>query len=428
MGTAVESGNDDGGGPTATGAAVSSAPAGCGNCRRDFPFFAADTPNPVYLDNAATTQKPRCVLDRLQTYYREENANVHRGLYDLSSRATQAYEAVRQKVADWLSVPDSHAVIFTRGTTESINLVAYSWARRRLQPGDEILCSEMEHHSNLVPWQLAARETGARLALLPVTSQGELDPSALQEPFTGHTRLLALTHQSNVLGTINPIADLIQRARRRGIVTVIDAAQSVPHLPVRVDELEPDFLAFSGHKMFGPTGVGVLVGRKELLETMDPFLAGGEMIRDVGFTTATWNEVPYKFEAGTPNIAQVIGLGAAVDFLQELGMESVRAYEETLTEAVLELFQSLPEATLVGSAAHRGPVFSFALKDIHPQDAQFVLNKEGIAVRTGHHCAQPLLKKLGYTSLLRASFSLYNTLDDVTALKQGLEKTLQFFS
>lgn len=398
-------------------------------CRKDFPFFQSEgVSNPVYLDNAATTQKPQVVIDRLTDFYTRENANVHRGLYDLSSRATETYEAVRDTVARFLNVPDPRTVIFTRGTTESINLVAYSWGRNHLKPGDEILITEMEHHSNLVPWQEVAKVTGARLRFIPVDQNGELDLSQPDALFTPRTKLLACVHQSNVLGTVNPVKALISRAQQVGAVTLIDAAQSVPHGPVDFQKLGCDFLAFSGHKMLGPTGVGVLAGRRELLEEMPPFLTGGEMIDEVFDDHSTWNQLPYKFEAGTPNIAPVIGLGTAIDYLRSLGMDQVHRYGTALVVAAGEMLSSIPGLTLYGPERGRGPVFSFALEGIHPQDAEFVLNKEGLAVRTGHHCAQPLLRRFGVSSLIRASFYIYNTEKDILALQKALRKVRQFFS
>ncbi|NOZ74012.1 MAG: cysteine desulfurase [FCB group bacterium] len=402
---------------------------GLNGCRQDFPFFRApEAPNRIYLDSAATTQKPQVVLDRLLQYYTKENANVHRGLYDLSSRATESYEAVRNTVARFLNVPDSRSVIFTRGATESINLVAYAWGRHQLRAGDEILVTEMEHHSNLIPWQETARVTGARLRFLPVADDGTLDLTDLDHLLTPRTKLLACVHQSNVLGTINPVRDLIRRAKQVGAVTLIDGAQSVPHQPVNYVDLGCDFLVFSGHKLGAPTGVGVLIGNPDLLEQMPPFLTGGEMIDEVFRDHATWNTIPHKFEAGTPNIAQVIALGTAIEYLERLGLEAIHTYGQELLTYALETLSAVPGIRFFGPGKHQGPVISFTLEGTHPQDVEFVLNKEGIAVRTGHHCAQPLLKHFGVSSLIRASFYIYSTRDDVQCLRDALIKAREFFS
>ncbi len=402
---------------------------GLNNCRKDFPFF--NTPgvsNPVYLDTAATSQKPQVVIDRLIDYYSRENANIHRGLYDLSARATDAYEAVRAKVVDLVNAPGTDSVVFTRGATESINLIAYAWARNHLKPGDEILATEMEHHSNLVPWQEAARKTGAVLKLIPITETGELDLDQVKSLISTKTKIMAFVHQSNVLGTINPVKELAALAKKVGAISVMDAAQSAPHGPVDFQDIGCDFMAFSGHKMCAPTGVGVLIGKPELLNAMDPFLTGGEMIDEVFDDHSTWNELPHKFEAGTPNIAQVIGLGAAIDYLKSLGLAAIHQYGQEFGKLAQAKLSAIPGLKLYGTAKDRGPVFSFGLEGLHPQDIEFVLNKEGVAVRTGHHCTQPLLRRLQVSSLIRASFYIYSTEDDVDRLCAALKKAQQFFS
>jgi cysteine desulfurase/selenocysteine lyase len=398
--------------------------------RRDFPILNRSFHGRplIYLDNAATTQKPVPVLQAVDRFYRESYANVHRGIYALSEIATDQYEAVRRKVAAFINAPDPRCIIFTRGATEAINLVAYAWGRRNLGPGDEILITEMEHHSNIVPWQMVARDTGATLNYIPITADGTLDLSETDRYFTPRTRLVSLTHQSNVFGTVNPVRELLALARQVGALTLVDAAQSVPHMPVDVQELDCDFLAFSGHKLLGPTGVGVLYGKLEILEAMEPFMGGGEMILTVSMEEATWNEVPHKFEAGTPNIAQVIGLGAALDYLSSIGMEQVHRYGQELLAYALDALGQVTGITIYGRAPQRGPVISFNLDGVHPHDLAQFLDQDGIAVRAGHHCAQPIMNRLNVSATARASFYLYNTREEIDQLCQSLEQTRTFFA
>ena len=400
--------------------------------RQDFPILSRQVHGKplVYLDNAATTQKPRQVIDALVAYYTHSNANIHRGLHTLSEEATAAYEAARERTARFIGASSSRAIVFTRNATEPINLFARAWGRSRLGPGDQILLSEMEHHSNLVPWQLLAKETGASLSFLPVTDDGRLRLDDLERLLTPRTKLVAITHMSNALGTINPIERIIERAHRQGIPVLVDAAQSAPHLPLDVQSLGCDALAFSAHKMLGPTGVGVLYAREEWLEAMDPFLGGGEMISDVQLTSATWNEIPWKFEAGTPNIADVIAFGEALAYLERLGMPAVRAHERELTAYAWKRLQAVDGITLYGppgDAEDRGGAISFNLAGLHPHDVGTVLDSEGVAIRAGHHCAKPLMRRLGVAATARASFYLYNTREEVDRLIEGLKATQAFF-
>jgi cysteine desulfurase/selenocysteine lyase len=400
--------------------------------REDFPILQRQVYGRplVYLDNAATTQKPRQVIQALVDYYQRYNANIHRAIHCLGEEATDAYEASRAKVARFINAPGPDCIVFTRNATEAINLVAYTWGRANLREGDEVLLSEMEHHSNLVPWQRLAKEKGARLRYIGVTAQQTLDLEGWPDRYLNErTRLLAIGHVSNGMGTINPVADLVREARRRGIVTLVDGAQSVPHLPVDVQALDCDFLAFSGHKMLGPTGVGVLYARRQLLEEMEPFLSGGEMISKVTLEETTWNEVPWKFEAGTPNIADVIALGAAIDYLEALGMERVRLHEMELTDYALKRLRQLEDIVIYGppDARQRGGVVSFNLPDIHPHDVGTVLDRYGVAIRTGHHCNQPLMNRLGIWGTARASFYVYNTPEEVDTLVEALREVRAYF-
>ena len=358
--------------------------------------------------------------------YNHYNANVHRSIYAAGEEATEAYESAREKVSTFINAGDSHAVIFTRGATESINLVAHAWARHNLREGDEILLTEMEHHSNLVPWQLVARETGAKLKFVPFGDHGTLEN--IEASFSDKTKVVSVIHQSNVFGTINPVNQIINLAKSVDALTLIDAAQSVPHLHTDVTSLDCDFFAFSGHKMLGPTGVGVLCGRTELLQQMEPFLAGGEMIRTVSLETSTWNDVPWKFEAGTPNIAQVIGLGAAVDYLSRIGMEIIHSHEVALTKYTLERLEEMDEVTIYGNPPERGGVVTFNVEGIHPHDLSQLLDRDGIAVRAGHHCAQPIMEKLGLSATTRASFYLYNDFEDVNRLTEAITNSLEFMA
>ena len=395
------------------------------NIREDFPIFTERDDNFVYLDSSATTLKPQTVIDAVADYYSKYSANVHRSIYSIGEKATAEYEGSRKKVADLINA-DYHSVIFTRGTTESINLVAYAWARNNLKPGDEILLTEMEHHSNLIPWQICSQETGAVLKHIPFDENGELELSQHEKLFTDKTKLVSIIHQSNVFGTINPVKDIIEMAKGVGAVTLIDAAQSVPHQKVDVQDLDCDFLAFSGHKMLGPTGVGVLYGKPEILEEMPPFMSGGEMIRTVSLNESTWNDIPWKFEAGTPNIAQAIGLGSAIDYINEIGLDKIHEHEQDILTYALEKMQKIPEVNIYGSADERGAVISFNLKNIHPHDLSQLLDNDGIAIRAGHHCAQPIMKKLGVSATGRASFYLYNSKEDVDRLCESLVKTVKF--
>lgn len=381
----------------------------------------------VYLDSAATTQKPVEVLDNLRTYYTTMNANVHRGIHRLAELATEEYEGARVKVAKFLGAPDERSIIFTRGTTESINLVANTWGRANLRSGDVILLSEMEHHSNLVPWQMLAEVTGAQLAFIPVTPEGELDLEAFARLLDRRVKLVSVTHMSNVLGTINPVEDLIAAAHRVGAVVMIDGAQSVPYMPVDVAAMDCDFLAFSGHKMMGPTGIGVLYAKPALQEKMPPFLGGGEMISKVTLEKSTWAEIPHKFEAGTPNISGTIGLGAAIDVMNALDRTGARRHEDELTRYTLEQLGTIDGLTVVGRARHRGGAISFSLKGVHPHDVAHFVDQDGIAVRAGHMCAQPLIRKMGETALTRASLYFYNNRQDIDALVASLRRVKGFF-
>ncbi|MBL8145418.1 MAG: cysteine desulfurase [Anaerolineae bacterium] len=396
-----------------------------GAVRADFPALAREhhpgTPL-VYLDNAATTQKPRQVIDELDRYYREYNANVHRGIHLLSEEATAAYEEARLKVRRFIGAASRREVIFTRGTTESLNLVAQAWGRANLGPGDVVLSTVMEHHSNIVPWQILAGEKGFTLRFLSVTPEGKLDLDEYQRILASEpVKLVTVAAVSNVLGTVNPVAEMARLAHAHGALILVDAAQAVPHMALNVQSLDADFLAFSGHKMAGPTGIGVLYARRALLDAMPPWMGGGDMISRVTLTGTTWNELPYKFEAGTPSIAEAIGLGYAVDYLTGLSMEAVHAHERMLTSYALERLAEVPGLTLYGPEAdERGAVVAFTVQGIHAHDVAQVLDMHGVAVRAGHHCAQPLHDHLGVAASARASFYLYNTTDEIDALIDGL--------
>ncbi len=397
--------------------------------RRDFPILdrRIGDKNLVYLDNAATSQKPRRVLDALDEYYERHNANIHRGVHRLAEEATAAYEEARQKVARFLGAPDTTGFVFTRGTTESINLVAYAWGRKFLREGDEVVLTEAEHHSNLVPWQLAAQATGAKLRFIPILEDGTLDLEEAERLIGPRTKLVGCIHASNVLATINPVEKLAELAHEAGALMLVDGAQSAPHLPVAVEELGCDFYACSGHKMLGPTGVGVVWGKPELLEEMDPFLGGGEMIREVHLDHSTWNDLPYKFEAGTMNIAQAVGLGAAVDYLDDLGMQYVREHERRLGEYAYRRLSEIEGITLYGPKKDRTGLVSFSLPDVHAHDLSQLLDEEGVAIRSGHHCTQPLMRRLGVAATARASFYLYNTDEEVDTLVAALQRAREFF-
>jgi cysteine desulfurase/selenocysteine lyase len=397
--------------------------------RQDFPILQQKINGKplVYLDNAATSQKPHAVLRCLDEYYRGYNANIRRGIHTLSEKATAKYEEARDKAAQFINAPSRNGVVFTRNTTESINLVAYSYARKFLKAGDEILLTEMEHHSNLVPWHLVAQQIGVKLKFIPVTDHGTLDLSEIHKLLTARTKILAYTHMSNVLGTINPVHKLTQMAHEVGALVVVDGAQGAPHLPVDVQQLGCDFYAFSGHKMMGPTGVGVLWGKVELLDMMDPFLGGGEMIHEVWLDRSTFEEVPHKFEAGTPNIAQVIGLGAAVDYLRHLTMTAVAEHEVWLTRIAIEKLQQLDGLQILGTAPERGAAISFLLPDVHAHDLSTILDSEGVAIRAGHHCAQPLMRKFDVPSTARASLYVYNLPEEIDILVNAIKKARKMF-
>ncbi len=401
--------------------------------RKDFPVLQRQVHGRplVYLDSAATSQKPTVVIDAMARFYEEINANVHRGVHALAEESTEAYEGARAKIARFVGA-DPRGVVITKNATEAFNLLAYSWARPRLGEGDIVLSTQMEHHANIVPWQLVQPEAGFDLRFVPITEEGRLDMAAFDEIVaTGRVKLFTVTAMSNVLGTINPVAALAAkvRAANRDAAVVVDGAQSVPHMPTDMLALDADFLAFSGHKMLGPTGVGVLAGRLELLEQMQPFLGGGEMISNVTLEGTTFNEVPYKFEAGTPPIAEAVGLGAAIDYLNNLGMEQVRAHEVELLDAAITALSGVDRVTVHGlhDGRERGAAVSFAIEGIHPHDIGTIMDREGVAVRAGHHCAKPLVRSLGSAATTRASFYVYNTVEEIDALVSAIEATKRFF-
>jgi cysteine desulfurase/selenocysteine lyase len=383
----------------------------------------------IYLDSAATSQKPRQVIEAMSTYYERNNANVHRGIHRLAEEATVSFESAREKVAKFIGAESTRQVIFTRNTTEAINLVAYSWGRAYLEQGDLIVLTEMEHHSNMVPWQILAEERGIKLAFVTVTEDGLLDLASFHDLMEKKPRLVAFTHMSNMLGTINPAQEMTRLAQDAGAVVLIDGAQAVPHLPVNVSDIDADFYAFSAHKMCGPTGIGVLYGREDLLEEMPPFLGGGDMIKRVQLESFTANDLPYKFEAGTPPIAEGIGLGAAIDFLTSIGMQAVHQHEKLLIGRMLDRLEEVPGVRVYGPGAdHKGGVASFSFEGIHPHDVAQILDDQGIAVRAGHHCAMPIHEKFGLPATTRASFYLYNTVKEVDSLIEGLYKVKEIFS
>ncbi len=398
--------------------------------RADFPILAtrANGRPLVYLDSAASSQKPRQVIDAVTRFYERDNANIHRGVYGLSVRATEAYDAARAAVARFLGAAHPHEIVFTRGTTEAINLVAQSYARPRLRAGDEILVTEMEHHSNIVPWQLVAEQTGAVLRVAPVTDAGELMVDALESLLGDRTRIVALAHVSNALGTVNPVARVIELAHARGVPVLLDGAQAAPHLPLDLQALGADFFACSSHKMFGPTGIGVLYGREALLDAMPPYQGGGDMIASVTFEKSTWAPLPAMFEAGTPHIAGAVGLGAAVAYIESIGREAIAAHEHALLEYATARVAEIPGLRVVGTAAEKASVLSFVIEDIHPHDIGTILDASGICIRAGHHCAQPLMRRLGVGATARASFAAYNTAADADALVEGLRQVRAVFA
>lgn len=396
---------------------------------RDFPILDQTIHGHplVYLDNAASTQKPDQVIDTLSEVYRKDYANVHRGVHTLSQRATDRFEGAREKVQQFIRARHSHEIIFVRGATEAINLVAQSFARPRLQAGDEILITAMEHHSNIVPWQMVAEATGAKLRVAPMSLEGELLMDAFSDLLNPRTRLVSVTHMSNALGTINPVRDIIREAHDRNIPVLLDGAQAAPHLSVDVTELDCDFYAFSGHKLYGPSGIGVLYGKEDLLKAMPPYQGGGDMIRQVTFEASSYNDLPYKFEAGTPSIADAVGLGAAIDYIDSLGIDAIAAHEEALLNYATEEALKIPGLRIIGTAAHKGAILSFTLDRIHPHDIGTLLDQLGIAIRAGHHCAMPVMDFYQVPATARASFALYNTENDVDTLMGGLREVIRLF-
>lgn len=401
--------------------------------RKDFPILkrkVRDNKPLVYLDNASTTQKPNQVIDAITDYYRNHNANIHRAVYALAEEATEAYESTRDKIANFLNIKNREEIIFVRGTTEAINLVAYAWGRSHVKEGDIIVTTEYEHHSNIVPWQLLTQEKHAKLEYLLMDDNGELMLDKLDEILaTGKVKLVTFSLMSNVLGTITDVKTIVEKCKKAGVLTLIDGAQAVPHMKVDLEKLDCDFFAFSGHKMLGPTGIGALWVRKSVLETMNPFHGGGDMIREVHKYETTWNDLPYKFEAGTPNIADVIGFGKAIDYLQNIGMDNIRDHEIELTKYAIEKLSQVKGLQIYGTKdiSKRGGVISFNFSDVHPHDVAQIIDEEGIAVRSGHHCAQVLMERLNVAATSRASFYLYNTKEDIDALINSLHKVARLF-
>jgi len=397
--------------------------------REDFPILKQKVHGKplVYLDNAATSQKPVTVIEAEERFYREYNSNIHRGVHQLSERATKAYEDARVKIQHFLNAGEAREIVFVRGTTEAINLVAAAYGRKNVQAGDEILITAMEHHSNIVPWQILCEEKGARLRVAPVNDRGEMIFEEFEKLLNSRTRLVSVTHVSNVLGTINPVREIVEAAHRMNVPVLVDGAQAAPHLKVDVRELDCDLYAMSSHKIFGPTGIGVLYGKARLLEAMPPYQGGGDMISSVSFEKTIYNVIPYKFEAGTPNIAATIGLGAAIDYINQLGLDNVAAYEHELLEYATEALSGIPGVRMVGTARQKASVISFVLDGIHAHDVGTVLDQEGIAVRTGHHCAQPLMERFQVPATARASLAFYNTKEEVDRLVAGIEKVKHIF-
>lgn len=395
--------------------------------RADFPVLDQQVNGSplIYFDNAATTQKPQAVLDALSHYYQFDNANIHRGLHTLAERATTAYELTRAKVRDFLHAPSSDQIIFTSGTTAGINLVAQTFGRSTFKSGDKILISNLEHHSNIVPWQMVAQETGAIIEVIPVDETGVLDLVAFEKQLDSRVKLVAVNHVSNAIGTINPIADIISMAHAKGAKVLIDGAQSVAHIEIDVQALDMDFFVFSAHKLFGPTGVGILYGKRELLDAMPPYQGGGEMIKEVSFSGTTFNELPYKFEAGTPNIADVIAFGAAIDYVKSYGTGELMKQEQALLAYATDKLASIPGLRIVGTAPDKIAVISFVVEGIHPQDLGVLFDKFGVAIRTGHHCAQPLMQRYGLVGTCRVSFAFYNTLEEIDRFMVALERSIR---
>ncbi len=398
--------------------------------RKDFPILAQQVHGKplVYLDSAATSQKPKCVIEALTHFYLMDNANIHRGVHELSERSTLAYEAARGKVQRFLNAANAREIIFVRGATEGINLVAQTYGRTHVSAGDEIIISALEHHSNIVPWQMLCEEKGAVLRVIPINDRGEIELDAFEKLLNPRTRPVAVSHVSNALGTINPVREIINTAHNWNVPVLIDGAQAVPHMKVDVRNLDCDFYVFSGHKVFGPTGIGVLYGKEKLLEGMPPWQGGGDMIRSVTFGKTTYNDLPYKFEAGTPDIAGVIGLGAAIDYLDQIGMDAVAAHEHDLLQYGTKALESISGLRLIGTAREKAGVLSFVIDGVHPHDAGTILDREGIAVRTGHHCAQPVMDRFGVSATTRASLAFYNTREDIDALVAGIHKVKEVFA
>ena len=382
----------------------------------------------VYLDNAATSQKPQVVIDALSNYYSNYNANIHRGIHTLAEEATAAYESTRVTVRRFINASFPEEIIFTRGATEGINLVAYTWGRKNIRAGDEIIISGMEHHSNIVPWQILCEEKKSILKVIPVTDDGELDMEAYKNLLSSKTRLVSVVHASNSLGTINPVKEIIDAAHRVGATVMIDGAQSTVHLDIDVQQLDCDFFAFSGHKVYGPTGVGVLYGKKDILQSMPPFMGGGEMIKEVTFEKTTYADLPYKYEAGTPNIADTVALKSALDFINDTGKNAIRKHENDLLKYATSQLEALPGLRIIGTAKEKVSVISFVIKNIHPQDIGVLLDNQGIAVRTGHHCTQPLMDRFKIPGTVRASFAIYNTKEEIDRLVNGLQKAIKMLS
>ena len=397
--------------------------------RKDFPILNETVHGKtlVYLDNAATTQKPEQVIEAMNAYYRHTNSNIHRGVHLLSEKATQQYEEARKKVARLIGAPKTQEIIFTRGTTDAINLLAASFGKKHIQAGDEILISAMEHHSNIVPWQMMCEERKAVLKVVPIDDDGSLNMEAFEQLLSEKTKLVAIVHVSNSLGTINPVKEIIQKAHAKNIPVLLDGAQAVQHLPVNVQELDCDFYAFSGHKLFGPTGVGVLYGKEAWLKDLPPYQGGGDMILNVTFEKTTYNELPYKFEAGTPAIAEVIGLGAAIDYISGIGMKQIETRESELLAYAMKRIAAIPRVTIIGTAAHKSSVVSFVVDGVHPHDMGTILDREGIAIRTGHHCTQPVMKRFGIPATSRVSLAFYNTEEELDTCVKAIEKAIQLF-
>ena len=397
--------------------------------RADFPILARTVRGKplVYLDNAATTQKPQAVLDALTGYYTGLNANVHRGVHELSERATEAFDAGRERVQAFFNAAHSREIVFTRNATESINLVAYAFAKPRLKPGDEVLISAMEHHSNIVPWQLVCEATGATLRVAPIDDRGELILEAFDRLLGPRTRIVAITHMSNALGTVNPVAEIVRLAHGRGVPVLLDGSQAAYHMRVDVQALGCDFYAATGHKLYGPTGIGVLYGKTQHFEAMPPFLGGGDMISSVTFERSTWNALPFKFEAGTPHIAGAIGLHAALDYLDSVGRDAVAEHERQLLEYGTEVLSSVPGVRLIGTARHKASILSFVMDGVHPHDIGTIVDREGVAIRTGHHCAQPVMERFGVAAIARASLAMYNTREEIDVLGRALHRVREVF-